>query len=503
MSTAAPTAPAEVAAAQAQAILIVDDNPANLKVATFALQAEGFDVRTATDAEEALLVLEEFRPRLILMDIQLPGMDGLELTRRLKADPKSRGILVVAVTAYAMKGDREKALRAGCDGYLTKPVDPIQLPILVAELLGRPAAAARSDRPVARAVEACSSTTVGREISAGTVLVVEDNQATRKMFRVTLETAGFEVIEAGDGRTALALAARRRPDLILQDLGLPDMKGFDLTKSLRELFGQAPIPIVCVTGFLARLDEARTLKGGFAQVLVKPVDPFLLLEVVRAHLATPRVVTQAIGEGRKLLVVDDDPLHRKVAHAWFLSAGFQVLQASDGATALALARREHPCAIVSDVLMPGMDGFELCLAVRGDPELGVTPVILLSSAYTEAADHALALHVGATAFLLKTGGLEGAADAVAAALANPPPVASEPTATLELIEGERTKRALRQLDRQIQENLSLRQRVTFQEAAIAVLAGVTTGKARTRSISSATSSPPLSTWPGSRGAPST
>jgi two-component system, cell cycle response regulator DivK len=94
-------------------ILIVDDNPANLKLARVVLSGEGFDVRTAADADGALAALCDFRPRLILMDLQLPGMDGFELTRRLKADPQHRGILVVALTAYAMKGDEEKARAAG------------------------------------------------------------------------------------------------------------------------------------------------------------------------------------------------------------------------------------------------------------------------------------------------------------------------------------------------------------------------------------------------------
>ena len=104
-------------------ILIVDDNPTNLKLAEVLLASEGYDVRTAPDAEQALQVLETFRPRLILMDIQLPGMDGLELTRRLKDDPVHRGVTVVALTAYAMKGDDERALAAGCSGYISKPID--------------------------------------------------------------------------------------------------------------------------------------------------------------------------------------------------------------------------------------------------------------------------------------------------------------------------------------------------------------------------------------------
>jgi CheY-like chemotaxis protein len=116
-------------------ILVVDDNPGNLKLARLLLTVEGYDVRTATDAEEALQVLQGCRPRLILMDLQLPGMDGLELTRRLKADAATRHTTILAVTSYAMKGDDERALAAGCDGYITKPLDTRALPGVLANYL--------------------------------------------------------------------------------------------------------------------------------------------------------------------------------------------------------------------------------------------------------------------------------------------------------------------------------------------------------------------------------
>lgn len=119
----------------AEPILIVDDNPANLKLARVLLTGEGYDVRTAADAEEALVVLHSFHPRLILMDLQLPGMDGFELTRRLKADPTKRGIVVLALTAYAMRGDEAKAREAGCDGYIAKPIDTRALPGVIAGYL--------------------------------------------------------------------------------------------------------------------------------------------------------------------------------------------------------------------------------------------------------------------------------------------------------------------------------------------------------------------------------
>lgn len=114
--------------ARAEPILIVDDNESNLRLVTAILGSEQWEIRCATDAEEALRMLEHWRPRLILMDIQLPGIDGLELTRRLKRDPRYQNLLVVALTAYAMKGDEEKAIAAGCDGYITKPVDTRTLP---------------------------------------------------------------------------------------------------------------------------------------------------------------------------------------------------------------------------------------------------------------------------------------------------------------------------------------------------------------------------------------
>ena len=116
-------------------ILIVDDNPMNLKLIRMLLAGGGYEVQTAADGETAEALLRTWRPSLILMDIQLPGIDGLELTRRLKNDPVTRGIVILALTAFAMKGDEERALAAGCDGYIAKPIDTRALPGIVANYL--------------------------------------------------------------------------------------------------------------------------------------------------------------------------------------------------------------------------------------------------------------------------------------------------------------------------------------------------------------------------------
>ena len=103
-------------------VLVIEDNPANMTLATFLLQSAGHSVLAATDAETGLTLARSEQPDLILMDIQLPRMDGLEATGLLKADPATRDIPVVALTALAMKGDEARIRAAGCDGYIAKPL---------------------------------------------------------------------------------------------------------------------------------------------------------------------------------------------------------------------------------------------------------------------------------------------------------------------------------------------------------------------------------------------
>jgi CheY-like chemotaxis protein len=116
-------------------ILVVDENPTNVKLVSYVLQLQGYDVLTASDAKEAQEIIKDCLPKLILMDIALPGMDGLTLTRQLKADAKTHHIIIVALTAFAMKGDERKGIDAGCDGYITKPIDTRSLGHAIAEFL--------------------------------------------------------------------------------------------------------------------------------------------------------------------------------------------------------------------------------------------------------------------------------------------------------------------------------------------------------------------------------
>lgn len=119
----------------AATILVVDDNPINLKLVADLLAFEGYRVLKAVDGEEAAHKVQEDPPDLMLLDVDLPGIDGLTLTKTLKGDPRTANIIIVALTAFAMKGDRQRAIAAGCDAYVTKPIDTRELPTQVAELL--------------------------------------------------------------------------------------------------------------------------------------------------------------------------------------------------------------------------------------------------------------------------------------------------------------------------------------------------------------------------------
>ena len=120
-----------------QKVLIVEDNPLNMRLIEMVLKSNSYTLLKATDGEEALDIATREQPDLVLMDIRLPTVSGLEVARRLKENPAFSHIPIIALTAHAMKGDKEKAIEAGCDSYLSKPINTRELPRLVADMLLR------------------------------------------------------------------------------------------------------------------------------------------------------------------------------------------------------------------------------------------------------------------------------------------------------------------------------------------------------------------------------
>lgn len=251
------------------------------------------------------------------------------------------------------------------------------------------------------------------------ILVIDDNAITRKLVRATLQGEDCTVLEAENGGAALDIMANHDVDLVLQDLVLPDIDGLELVAALRSLPGGSHLPIIAFSGFVSRLEEARSLRA-FTDYVTKPVEPSRLSAVIWQYLTPPRGGEQA-GQHRRILVVGDDPLWRKLLTVHFQHAGFTVDAAADGAIGLHQARRLMPDAIVSDTLMPGMDGFRFCSQVRADPQLRHIPIVLTSSEFTDYRDEELARTAGATTFVPRTPDFRGLLDALISAMAEPAP----------------------------------------------------------------------------------
>ena len=320
-------------------------------------------------------------------------------------------------------------------------------------------------------------------MSAASVLLVEDNPTTRKLVRFALRSQDFELIEAADGASALRLFAEQPIALVLQDLVLPDMDGFELVGRLRALPGGAEVPILAFSGLLSEREEARLSAAGFDDLISKPIEPSRLLAIVRARLCADAPVGSArLGSGLRMILADDDAVQRKLAQFRFQQQGFEVILAADGQEALERARASRPDAIVSDVLMPRMDGFALSMAVRSDPRLADVPLILATNSYVEPGDREFARRAGADELVLRTPDLKGVFEALTATLSRPRSQRSHAQPLDGSLEREHTGRVMRQLERQVGLSAGATQRGALLAAEIALLNGVSEALATNESI---------------------
>lgn len=310
-----------------------------------------------------------------------------------------------------------------------------------------------------------------------TILLVEDNPITRKLVRFTLGQKGFEVVEATDGRSAMRLVAEREPDLVLQDLVLPDVDGFELVGRLRAQTSGRNVPILAFSGFVTKLEEARISAVGFDDLIVKPIEPSRLVQIVQAHLPDVPGADEHFGRGKRILVADDDPLQGKLAAFRLERLGFETVLVTDGSQALAAARAQTPDLLLSDIMMPGLDGFRLCLEVRKDARLQELPVVLMTSSYIDEEDRQLARQAGATSFVLRTPNLGEIIDAIRGAFASSAP-APRPTVNHADVEREHTQRVIQQLERQVQMNAGISQRCSLLSAELSILSGISNALTR-------------------------
>ncbi len=228
------------AAGRTNRVLVIDDDPTVRDLMRRYLSREGFDVVTAQDGEEGIALARELEPSAITLDIMMPGTDGWTVLRSLKADPKLANIPVIMISIL---DEQQKGIALGASGYLNKPIDRNQLAALLMHFKSR-AAGSR-------------------------VLVIEDDDVTRTMMGRMLRGEGWSVQEAANGREGLARVAEVKPDLILLDLMMPEMDGFEFLSTLRRDQDHGHIPVIVVTAADLTDEDRARLNGGVSHILEK------------------------------------------------------------------------------------------------------------------------------------------------------------------------------------------------------------------------------------------
>ena len=222
--------------------------------------------------------------------------------------------------------------------------------------------------PYAKAEVAESAAHPAPAPGRGTVLIVDDEKSTHDLLERELAGAGYQILHAAGGREGLKLAKQIRPDVITLDIIMPDLDGWSVLKALKADPDLCDIPVVLVT---MMRDRDLGFALGAADYITKPLDREMLMRVVGRHVR---------GDGRaQVLVVDDDPKTREMLRRTLQKAGCTVAEAANGFEAIAALERAKPALILLDLMMPGMDGFEVLERLHGDDTWREVPVIIVTA----------------------------------------------------------------------------------------------------------------------------
>ena len=370
-----------------QTVLVIEDNDKNLKLVRLLLQIGKYKVLESDDAEKGIEIARKDHPDLILMDIQLPGMDGLKATSLIKQDPLLADIPVVALTSYAMEGDKTRAMEAGCDGYITKPIETDSFLDIVRNHI------------VPGFVEKTAKAPIPQTNNMR-ILIVDDDPKNLKMMCGMLARDNYELSTANDGVEALALVDQHPPDLILLDVMMPGMSGYEVTRRLKAGSETKAIPIILITALDSSSDRAEGLEAGAEEFLTKPVNPVEIEARIQSMLKLKRYrdqltiryrsadkvhpeaanagLPEETGRFSHILIVEDDVKDVKLLQRHLVSPDYSVDVACNGTKAIDAIGRQSYDLVLLDILLPDFDGFEICRRIKQMDHARDTQVVLIT-----------------------------------------------------------------------------------------------------------------------------
>jgi DNA-binding response OmpR family regulator len=304
-------------------ILVVDDEPQNLELIEAMLLPSGYEVLLAGRGEEALRLARERKPDLIVLDLMMPGMSGFEVCARMKTDPQTAGIPVLFVTALHQLSDKERALAAGGDDFLTKPFQRAELLTRVEALLK----VRHLNRDLDRALAYLHELEVARHAQeprraapppspapeAGVILVVDDEPLARRLFTDVLNEAGYVTHAAENGQQALEIARREAIDVVLLDIMMPGMSGLEVLAKLGEVAPDSPV--IIATAHPTSENAIAALRLGAFDFIVKGFKNEVMLATVARALDRRRLAIRNRGLIRQLEAKIQELLSILSAHA--------------------------------------------------------------------------------------------------------------------------------------------------------------------------------------------
>lgn len=304
-------------------ILVVDDEPQNLELMEAMLLPSGYEVLLAGGGEEGLRLAREQKPDLIILDLMMPGISGFEVCARLKLEPQSASIPVLFVTALHQLSDKERALAAGGDDFLTKPFQRAELLTRVEALLRVRHLNRDLDRALAylHELEVARHAQQARPVAApptpapeaGTILVVDDEPLARQLFTDVLHEAGYRTHAAEGGPQALEIARREAIDVVLLDIMMPGMSGLEVLAKLGEVVPDSPV--IIATAHPSSENAIAALRLGAFDFIVKGFKNEVMLATVARALDRRRLAIRNRALIRQLEAKIQELLSILAAHA--------------------------------------------------------------------------------------------------------------------------------------------------------------------------------------------
>jgi adenylate cyclase len=362
------------ATAAGATVLVVDDDPAVIELLVMMLARKGYNVVPVSEGGKVVQRAKELRPDAITLDILMPRPDGWTVLNALKSDPTVADIPVIIIS---MLDEASRGIALGADEYLTKPIHSKTL----LQVLRRYTGASLSP----------------------TILVVEDEADAREMLRQMLDRAGCTVVEARNGIEALSRLNEARPDLVLLDLMMPEMDGFEFLTAMREHEAWRDLPVVVITARDLSKDDIGRLNGQVRNVLHKGAvqGADLIGEIEKQlDLSLERNMTVQAGGRAKILYVEDNEDNLVLVKTWLEARNFHFVGAGDGERGIDAAGKEQPNLILMDMAMPVLDGWEATRQLKADPATRHIPIIGIS-AHAMLGDREKAMQAGCDDYLTK------------------------------------------------------------------------------------------------------